>query len=133
MKEKKFLVRTRPQFLDDQSNPERGEFVWTYEISIQNLSDDVVQLLNRRWLITDLSGRVEEVQGPGVIGLQPIIKPGKTFTYASFCQLSTPQGTMEGEYELQEVGDETLFWIPVPKFILTAPTVLTTPYRSLLH
>lgn len=132
MKEKKFIVRTKPQFLPAQSNPERQEFVWTYEISIQNLSDDIVQLLNRRWLITDLSGRVEEVQGAGVVGLQPLIKPGKTFSYASFCRLNTPQGTMEGEYELQDL-DENVFFLPIPKFILTAPSALTQAYRSILH
>ena len=132
MKEKKFVVRTKPQFLASQSNPQQQQFVWTYEIAIQNNSADIVQLLGRRWLITDLSGRVEEVQGPGVVGLQPIIKPGKTFTYTSFCQLATPQGTMEGEYELQDL-DENLFIIPVPKFILTAPTAWTQPYRSILH
>ncbi len=132
MKEKKFVVRTKPQFVAAQSNPEQRHFVWMYEISIQNLSNDIVQLLNRRWLITDLTGRIEEVQGPGVVGLQPIIKPGKTFTYTSFCQLNTPQGTMEGEYELQDL-DENSFVIPIPKFILTAPTTLTQAYRSILH
>jgi ApaG protein len=117
-------------YLPEQSAVENNRFLWGYEITILNESDEIVQLLNRYWRIIDMTGHIEEVRGPGVIGLQPIIKPGKKFTYNSFCQMMTPQGTMEGHYEMQTL-DEDGFIIPIPKFILASP--VTTGFRSRLH
>lgn len=119
-------------YLPEESSVDKQRFLWSYEITITNLTNEIVQLLNRYWRITDMSGKVDEVRGPGVVGLQPIIKPEKNFVYNSFCQLNTPQGTMEGYYEMQTL-DEVRFLAEIPKFILTSPTTITSPYRSKLH
>lgn len=125
-------VSSAPNYVPEQSDPANQKFVWSYEITIKNESNDIVQLLSRYWRITDMTGRVDEVHGTGVIGLQPLIKPGKQFVYVSYCQLSTPQGTMEGHYEMQNL-DEEHFQIEIPKFILSAPSSITQTYRSRLH
>jgi len=119
-------------FLPEQSIVENNRFLWCYDITIVNESDLMVQLLNRYWRITDMTGHIEVVRGPGVIGLQPIIKPGKTFSYTSFCQLITSAGTMEGHYEMLTINDdETRFQIDIPKFILTSPVEMGD--RGRLH
>lgn len=128
----KIQVSAKATYLPEESSPVNQRFLWSYEMTVMNQSEEIVQLLNRYWRITDLSGKVEEVRGPGVVGLQPIIKPGKAFTYTSFCQLNTPQGTMEGYYELQSL-DEIRFLAEIPKFILTSPVTVTAGYRSKLH
>jgi ApaG protein len=125
-------ISTNTQFLADESAPENHRFIWSYEITIDNQSEEIIQLLNRYWRITDMSSKVEEVRGPGVIGLQPLIKPGKKFTYSSFCQLTSPQGTMEGHFEMQNLNDE-IFHVQIPKFILTCPSSSANTYRSRLH
>lgn len=131
-KSRNIVAIAEPCYLAVQSDPENQRFLWSYEVTISNNTDEIVQLLNRYWKITDMTGRVEEVKGPGVVGLQPIIKSGKKFVYSSFCQLVTPQGTMEGGYEMQNL-DEEQFLIEVPKFILSAPSSITRTYRSRLH
>jgi ApaG protein len=131
-KNMKIFVSARPAYVLEQSDPINMKFVWSYEITIDNQTNDTVQLLNRHWRITDTTGKVEEVRGAGVIGLQPLIKPGRRFIYTSFCQLATPQGTMEGIYEMQNL-DEEHFDITVPKFILSAPSSITHAFRSKLH
>lgn len=125
-------VTTRPSYIAAQSNPTNHKFLWSYEITIKNESDEIVQLLNRRWIITDMAGRMEDIQGAGVIGLQPLIKPGKEFSYTSYCQLLTPQGTMEGMYEMQNLEEEH-FNVDIPKFVLSAPSSVTQSFRSMLH
>lgn len=120
------------RYLPEQSIIAHNRFLWGYEITISNQSDEAVQLLNRYWRIVDMTGHVEEVRGPGVVGLQPIIKPGKSFTYNSFCQLTTPQGTMEGHYEMQTL-EEVNFVIPIPKFVLSSTATAATAFRSRLH
>lgn len=131
-KNMKIFVSARPAYVIEQSDPINMKFVWSYEITIDNQSNDIVQLLNRHWRITDTTGKVEEVRGAGVVGLQPLIKPGRRFTYTSFCQLATPQGTMEGTYEMQNL-DEQHFDVSVPKFILSAPSSITKAFSSKLH
>lgn len=126
------LVNAVPSYVTEQSDPNNHKFVWSYEISITNSSDEIVQLLHRYWRITDMTGKIEEVHGAGVVGLQPLIKPGKKFVYTSYCQLMTPQGTMEGHYELQNIEEEH-FSVDIPKFVLVAPATITDPYRSILH
>lgn len=128
----KIQVSAKPSFDSIQSDPENQKFIWSYEVTILNKSDEIVQLLHRFWKITDMTGRVEDVHGAGVIGLQPLIKPDKHFVYTSYCQLTTPQGTMEGHYEMQNI-DEAHFTIAIPKFILSAPSTITKSYRSKLH
>lgn len=126
------VVSAKPSYVEEQSDPVHQKFVWSYEISIANQSEEDVQLLKRHWIITDMTGKVEEVQGVGVVGLQPLIKTGKVFSYTSFCKLNTPQGTMEGHYILQNL-DEEQFKIEIPKFILSAPSDITQTYKAKLH
>lgn len=121
-------ISTKSVFLEAQSSPENNFFIWMYEITILNNSEQIVQLLHRHWKITDLNGKIEEVSGPGVIGLQPLIKPGKSFSYSSFCQLTTPQGTMGGYYEMQNL-DEEKFKVEIPEFTLISPM----KSKSVLH
>lgn len=127
---KSFEVNVKTLYLSEQSSQENHRFVWSYEITIINHSDEIAQLLNRYWRITDMRGRIEEIRGPGVIGRQPLIKAGKSFTYSSFCQLPTPQGAMEGNYEMQTL-DEIRFMIDIPKFVLTCP--VSQEFRVNLH
>jgi ApaG protein len=132
MKEMKVHVTAQSRYLADQSAPEEHRFVWSYEVSIANQSEEIVQLLNRYWRIIDMAGHIEEVRGPGVVGQQPIIKPGKQFVYSSFCQLSTPQGTMEGYYEMQNLED-VHFYANIPKFLLASPDPMPASFKSKLH
>lgn len=131
-KEYKVQIISHPTFLPEQSSDDEKRFLWAYEITITNPSEDILQLLNRCWRITDMFGHVEEVRGPGVVGLQPIIKPSKDFSYTSFCQLPTPQGSMEGYFEMQNL-DEERFIVQIPKFNLTSPTATMEKFRESLH
>lgn len=101
-------------------------------MTIRNNSESIVQLLSRFWRIVDMAGKIEEIRGVGVIGLQPLLKPGKEFVYTSYCQLDTPQGTMEGRYELQNM-DEEHFEVEIPRFVLSAPSEITGTFKSRLH
>lgn len=132
MKKITLHIGTQSTYLPDQSSRQGQRFLWSYEISIMNESEEMVQLLNRYWRITDMTGHVEEVRGPGVVGLQPIIKPGKKFIYNSLCQLTTPKGMMEGHYEFQTL-EEVNFTVPIPKLILTTPEEVAAEFRSRLH
>lgn len=132
MKKVVIQVSAQSHYRPEQSQPLTHHYLWSYEITIQNDSDEMVQLLNRYWRITDLTGHVEEVYGPGVVGLQPLIKPGQSFVYTSFCQLPTPQGAMEGHYEMQTL-EEAKFQIAIAKFQLIAPAEVSAAYRSRLH
>ena len=125
-------ISTQSTYLPEQSSGENHRYLWSYEITISNESDEIVQLLNRYWRITDMTSHVEEVRGAGVVGLQPIIHPGKKFIYTSFCQLMTPQGTMEGHYEFQTLKEEH-FAIQIPKFVLSSPSTIPDSLRSRLH
>lgn len=131
-KNKEITVSAHATYLIDQSIPEEKRFLWTYEVTIENKSEEVVQLLNRYWRVSDITGHVEEIRGPGVIGLQPIIKPGKPFSYSSFCQLAAPQGAMEGYYEMQNLT-ETRFIVEIPKFVLASPANSMMGSGSKLH
>lgn len=131
-KKNDIIVTARTSFMTSESDVAAQKYVWSYDILIENNTDEIVQLLSRYWRITDMTGRVEEITGVGVVGLQPIIKPGKEFTYKSYCQLNTPQGTMEGHYDMQNLEDKH-FELLIPKFILSAPSRLTKAFRSRLH
>lgn len=133
MNQNQITINTRSTYLPEQSIVASHRFFWSYEITVINNSEQIIQLLNRFWRITDMTGYVDEVRGPGVVGLQPVIKPGKSFTYTSFCQLTTPQGTMEGHYELQNVQSDEQFILEIPKFILASPKVAATSFDRLLH
>ena len=113
-------VRVQPQFLAEQSDPVSDQYVWLYTINIENGGTEAVQLLNRHWIITNAVGHVEEVQGPGVVGEQPVLQPGDSFQYTSGCPLRTPSGLMVGTYEMVGPGDEC-FDIDIPAFSLDSP------------
>jgi len=132
MKKMTMQISAHPTYLSGQSSERAQRFLWSYEMIILNENDEIIQLLNRYWRITDMTGHTEEVRGPGVVGLQPIIKPGKKFVYSSLCQLNTPKGTMEGHYEFQTLN-EVAFIVQIPKLILTAPEEVTAAFRSRLH
>jgi ApaG protein len=113
-------VRVTPAYVEEQSFPEENYFFWSYTVEITNLGDEPVQLRSRVWQITDASGRVEEVRGPGVVGQTPVIAPGGSFTYTSGCPLRTPQGIMVGTYQMVD-GSGRLFNVAIPAFSLDSP------------
>jgi len=114
------VVTVEPEYLDLQSDPSQLRFLWSYTIEIENRSNQTVQLQTRHWRITDAHGQVQEVQGPGVVGQQPILRPGDKFRYTSGCPLSTPSGFMVGTYQMQsEAGEQ--FDVQIPLFSLDSP------------
>ena len=113
-------VQVRPVFLEGQSMPADHRYVWAYDIEIDNLGPETVQLISRKWHITDARGVGEQVAGPGVIGQQPVLSPGAHFRYQSGVPLTTPSGLMRGEYEMENERGER-FWITVPAFSLDSP------------
>ena len=118
-------VSVRPDYLEDQSSPEEGRFLWAYHIQIENLGETTVQLRNRYWRITDATGTMHEVRGPGVVGLEPVIGPGEVFEYTSGAPLSTPSGIMVGSYEMELPGGER-FDVAIPAFSLDVPDMRRT-------
>ena len=116
----KIRVRVTPEYMADQSEPEDSYYFWSYKVEITNLGSATVQLKTRHWRITDASGRTEEVRGPGVIGEQPLLEPGQSFTYSSGCPLKTPQGLMVGSYQMVD-GDGRMLDISIPAFSLDSP------------
>jgi len=113
-------VRVLPAFLDDQSNPEEGRFLWSYTVTIENCGGETVQLVSRYWQITDEAGRRQEVRGAGVVGAQPVLEPGQSFEYTSGCPLPTASGAMNGRYMMRSVSGEA-FEVDIPIFLLESP------------
>ena len=113
-------VTVQPQFMEDRSAPEQNRYFWAYTIEISNLGKTQIQLRSRYWRITDAQGHVEEVRGPGVVGEEPVLKPGASFTYTSGCPLSTPSGIMAGTYQMED-RQGTQFDVEVPAFSLDSP------------
>jgi ApaG protein len=103
----------------ENSRPSQGEWVFQYTVRITNLSSETVQLISRHWVITDAAEHVQEVRGPGVVGEQPVLAPGESFKYSSWCPLKTPTGTMRGEYQMVR-PDGTQFDIEIAPFGLRA-------------
>lgn len=120
------LVRVRPEYRPEQSEPEKGRWVWAYEIEVENHSDLTVQLVSRCWTITDGRGKVEHVQGPGVVGETPTLAPGEAFRYVSGCPLATSSGSMVGEYQMVDQAGGERFDIAVPPFSLDLPDARRT-------
>ncbi|KAB7646179.1 Co2+/Mg2+ efflux protein ApaG [Polymorphobacter fuscus] len=114
-------VRVAPRYLDEQSDPIRGYHVWAYQVRIENAADTAVQLMSRHWVIIDGDGRVEEVSGDGVVGVQPVIGAGQAYDYVSGCPLPTPSGTMHGYYTLRQGAAR--FDVTIPAFALETPRV----------
>jgi ApaG protein len=113
-------VTVEPSYLDRESVPDKNLFVWSYTVAIENKSDRTLQLRTRHWKITDAYGRTQEVRGPGVIGEQPILKPGERFEYTSGTPLSTPSGIMVGSYAMEDATG-ALLNIDIPAFSLDIP------------
>jgi ApaG protein len=113
-------ITVEPSYLEKQSDPDENHYVWAYQIRIENLGGRRVQLRNRFWSITDAMGRTQVVQGPGVVGEQPLLDPGASFQYTSGCPLSTPSGIMVGHYEMEGPGGE-MFEVRIPAFSLDSP------------
>jgi ApaG protein len=113
-------VTVKPFYLDDQSSPEEAHYVWAYHVRIENGSSETVQLRHRYWHITDSLGRVQEVRGAGVVGEQPVLKPGEAFEYTSGTPLPTPSGIMMGAYQMESANGER-FDVAVPPFSLDSP------------
>jgi len=113
-------VTVEPYYLADQSDPDDSRYVWGYRVVIANHSDIVVRLMTRYWHITDQNGQVDEVNGPGVIGEQPVLRPGDTYEYSSGCPLETPSGIMFGRYRMETEGGAA-FDVAIPAFSLDTP------------
>ncbi|HZX31347.1 MAG TPA: Co2+/Mg2+ efflux protein ApaG [Rhodocyclaceae bacterium] len=123
--EKKYLVEVEaaPEFMPDQSDPENERYVFAYTITVRNIGSVTAQLISRHWIITDANEGIQEVRGLGVVGHQPLLKPGEKFEYTSGCSLTTPVGTMKGTYQMV-AEDGTPFEAIIPEFTLAVPRVL---------
>ena len=110
-------VSAQPFFLADQSDPETQRYVFAYRVRIENLGEAPAQLMWRHWLIHDPVGGNTEVEGEGVVGEQPVIRPGGVHEYQSFCVLQAPSGEMEGYYQFAR-PDGSTFRAPIPRFLL---------------
>ena len=119
-------ITVRPVYLEEHSSPADDHYVWAYHVRIENSGDETVQLRNRHWKIIDSIGRLQEVRGPGVVGEQPVLKPGQSFEYTSSCPLPTSSGFMVGDYEMETDGGER-FLVQVPAFSLDSPGVPARP------
>ncbi len=113
-------VTVTPYFLDDQSSPQEGHFVWAYQVNITNFGNSSIKLNHRNWLIIDANGKVMNVQGDGVVGEFPIIRPGETFEYTSGTPLKTSNGIMQGFYLVSQDNGEKIK-IDIPTFSLDSP------------
>ena len=116
-------VNVETRYIEDQSNPEKNYYVFAYTITIVNQGQQAAQLLTRHWVITDSNHKVQEVRGDGVIGEQPILKPGERFVYTSGTMLETSVGTMKGSYQM-EANDGLQFDATIEEFVLSTPRVL---------
>ena len=114
-------VSVETLYQPEYSNPANDHFMFAYRINIENVGNYAVQLMRRHWYIFDSNGNKREVEGEGVVGLQPIIEPGKSHEYVSGCNLKTDMGAMKGEYQMLRVFDDVLFDVTIPEFYLIAP------------
>ena len=113
-------VQVVPRFLSERSSPDNGYYFWAYAITLRNLGGETVQLKTRHWKITDANGRLQEVRGAGVVGEQPVLKPGATYEYTSGVPLPTPSGFMTGTYGMVTASGDP-FDIDIPAFSLDLP------------
>lgn len=114
------IVRVESDYLDDQSSPADSRFIWAYTVEIENQTDHDLTVVERRWKIADSRGQVQNVCGAGVVGEQPVVRPGETFRYTSGAPLSAPSGMMLGNYSMQTPeGDR--FDVDIPPFLLDSP------------
>ena len=116
-------VQVECDYLAEESSPENNHYLFSYHVTVSNHSNQAVQLVSRHWVITDSDGRKEEVKGLGVVGSQPLIRPKESFTYSSYCPLSTPVGSMQGAYQMV-ASDEEEFEAVIAPFTLAVPGML---------
>lgn len=114
------LIRVKPRFMHDESEPARHKYVWAYTVEVENLSETVWTLVTRHWEIIDAAGRKTIVDGEGVIGQQPVIEPGESFRYTSGAPLATPSGVMGGTYDFEGANGSRLT-AEIPLFSLDSP------------
>ena len=114
-------ITVRALFLADQSQPDRGRYVWAYHVNIANEGRQTVQLLRRTWSITDAQGRTQHVHGEGVVGERPVLDPGESFEYTSSTPLATPSGFMRGAYHMVVTATGEAFDVAIPGFSLDSP------------
>jgi len=119
----KIQIVAQVKYLAEQSDEADNRYVFSYTITLTNNGENTVQLISRHWVITDANNQVQEVRGQGVVGEQPVLKPGQSFGYTSGTVLSTPVGTMTGSYQMVE-EDGAKFDAPIPQFVLSVPRVL---------
>jgi len=123
MSQYEFKVSAQTCYLPEESAPERSQYAFAYTLTIRNTGQVTAQLIARHWIITDSENHVQEIKGLGVIGHQPLLKPGEQFEYTSWAVIATPVGTMRGEYFcVAEDGER--FSAPVEQFILNVPRTL---------
>jgi ApaG protein len=113
-------VSVEPTYLEAGSSPSNSQYLWAYRVLIENQGRETVQLLSRHWMITNARGELTEVKGPGVIGRQPLLKPGESHAYTSGTPLDTPSGMMGGSYQMESDNGER-FDIEIPTFSLDSP------------
>jgi ApaG protein len=116
-------VQVQTAYVPERSSPRDAHYFFAYRIRISNVGEETVQLISRHWIITDGRGEVEHVQGPGVVGEQPVLEPGETFEYTSFCPLPTPIGSMHGTYQMVTAGGSA-FDAEIAPFSLAMPQAL---------
>jgi ApaG protein len=119
----KIKVGVETRYIEDQSNPEQNYYVFAYTITIKNKGRQNAQLLTRHWVITDSNSKIQEVRGDGVVGEQPLLKPGEQFVYTSGTMLETAVGTMKGSYQML-ADDGSHFDALIEEFVLSTPRVL---------
>jgi ApaG protein len=119
----KIKVDVETRYIEDQSNPEQNYYVFAYTITIKNKGRQNAQLLTRHWVITDSNSKIQEVRGDGVVGEQPLLKPGEQFVYTSGTKLETAVGTMKGSYQML-ADDGSHFDAQIEEFVLSTPRVL---------
>lgn len=120
----KVSVEVTAEYLKHQSRPEQSQFVWAYHIRIRNEGDSAVQLISRYWHIEDAKQQIQEVKGDGVVGEQPYLEPGESYSYSSGCVLETSSGIMRGHYVMRRLHDEIKFEADIPAFSLHQPGAL---------
>ena len=116
-------VQVTSSYVPDKSSPREGTYLFTYHVRISNVGAETAQLISREWVITNADGEVERVKGPGVVGEQPVLPPGGSFDYTSFCPLKTSVGSMQGSYQMVTAGGER-FDAQITPFTLAVPNAL---------
>lgn len=121
--EPEIRIICKPEYVEARSKPESNLFFFAYQVQIINQTSRTVRLISRHWIITDENGNTEEVRGLGVVGAQPSLGPGDSYSYMSFCPLPTPAGTMEGSYQMEDESG-AIFDAPIPQFSLVMPNLM---------